>query len=199
MAADNKLELVVTVDADKANASIKSVNAGLSSIETTAVSAARGASRGIDGMTAAMVKGATAGNLLAEAIKSVLSWAKSWTIDAAKLAAHETRLEASTLALARAHGVSEAAALRAVEAIRKIGYHGEEALHTIARFIAADMDLAQAEGLAKLAKDAAAIENISAGEALEKLLLAIEGGMSRGLRTMGIFVNLRRSPNWPAP
>jgi hypothetical protein len=190
--ADNKLELVVTVDTDKANASIKSVNAGLSSIETTAVSAARGASRGIDGMTAAMVKGATAGNLLAEAIKSVLSWAKSWTIDAAKLAAHEARLEASTLALARAHGVSEAAALRAVEAVRKIGYHGEEALHTIARFIAADMDLAQVEGLAKLAKDAAAIENISAGEALEKLLMAIEGGYSRGLRTMGIFVNLEK-------
>ena len=190
--ADSKLELVVTVDADKANASIKSVNAGLSSIETTAVSAARGASRGIDGMTAAMVKGATAGNLLADAIKTALSWAKSWTIDAAKLAAHEARLEASTLALARAHGVSTAAALKAVEAVRQIGYHGEEALHTIARFIAADMDLAKAEGLAKLAKDAAAIENIPAAEALERLLMAIEGGYSRGLRTMGIFVNLEK-------
>ena len=67
--ADNNLELIVTVDTDKANASIKSVNAGLSSIETTAVNAARGASRGIDGMTAAMVKGATAGNLLADAIE----------------------------------------------------------------------------------------------------------------------------------
>ncbi|HOQ47920.1 MAG TPA: hypothetical protein PK157_21605 [Bryobacteraceae bacterium] len=190
--ADSKLELVVTVDADKANASIKSVNAGLSSIETTALSAARGASRGIDGMTAAMVKGATAGNLLADAIKTALSWAKAWTIDAAKLAAHEARLEASTLALARAHGVSEAAALKAVEAIRKIGYHGEEALHTITRFIAADMDLAKVEGLAKLAKDAAAIENIAAGEALEKLLMAVEGGYSRGLRTMGLFVNLEK-------
>ncbi|HOJ23176.1 MAG TPA: hypothetical protein PLY56_16745, partial [Armatimonadota bacterium] len=190
--ADSKLELVVTVDADKANASIKSVNAGLSSIEATAINAARGASRGIDGMTAAMVKGATAGNLLADAIKTALSWAKAWTIDAAKLAAHEARLEASTLALARAHGVSEAAALKAVEAIRKIGYHGEEALHTITRFIAADMDLAKVEGLAKLAKDAAAIENIAAGEALEKLLMAVEGGYSRGLRTMGLFVNLEK-------
>jgi hypothetical protein len=54
------------------------------------------------------------------------------------------------------------------------------------------MDLARAEGLAKLAKDAAAIENIPAGEALEKLLMAIEGGYSRGLRTMGIFVNLEK-------
>ena len=43
MAADNTLQLVIQVDADKANASIKCVNTGLSSIETTAVSAAKGA------------------------------------------------------------------------------------------------------------------------------------------------------------
>jgi hypothetical protein len=36
----------------------------------------------------------------------------------------------------------------------------------------ADMNLSKAEGLAKVVKDAAAIENISLGEALEKLMLA---------------------------
>ena len=77
MAADNTLQLVIQVDADKANASIKSVNTGLSSIETTAVSAAKGASHGIDGMTASMAKGVVAGNLLAEAIKSAVETAKS--------------------------------------------------------------------------------------------------------------------------
>ena len=55
--ADNKLELVVEVDVKKANASIKTVNTGLSSIEQTAAKAARGTSSGIDGMTASMVKG----------------------------------------------------------------------------------------------------------------------------------------------
>ena len=58
--ADNKLELVVEVDVNKANASIKSVNTGLSSMEQAAGRATRGASAGIDGMTASMVKGATA-------------------------------------------------------------------------------------------------------------------------------------------
>jgi len=38
---DNELELVVEVDADKANASIKSVNIGLSGMEQAAVQAAR--------------------------------------------------------------------------------------------------------------------------------------------------------------
>jgi hypothetical protein len=49
MADSNKLELVVEVDVNKANASIKSVNTGLSSMEQAASKAAHGASAGIDG------------------------------------------------------------------------------------------------------------------------------------------------------
>ena len=64
--------------------------------------------------------------------------------------------------------------------------------HTIDRLLIAYMDLAKAPGLAKLAKDAAAIENISAPEALEKILLAIESGKSRALRSMGIFVDFEK-------
>jgi hypothetical protein len=63
MAEHNKLELVVEVDVNKANASIKSVNTGLSSMEQAASKAAHGASASIDGMTASMVKGAAAGTL----------------------------------------------------------------------------------------------------------------------------------------
>lgn len=66
--ADSKLELVVTVDADKANASIKSVNAGLSLMEQTAVRAARGASQGIDGLTASMTKAVVAGQAIYDAV-----------------------------------------------------------------------------------------------------------------------------------
>jgi hypothetical protein len=192
LASSNQIELVVQVDVDKANASIKSVNAGLSSMEQTAANAARGASRGIDGMTASMVKGAAAGTLLADVIKGALQWAKSWTLGAVQAAAHEARLEASMRALAKAHGISEGAALAQAQAVREIGFYGEEATHTISRMIVADMDLAKATGLAKLAKDAAAIENISAGEAMEKLLLAVEGGVSRGLRSMGLFVDFNK-------
>jgi hypothetical protein len=192
MAADNKLELVVEIDASRANASIKSVNAGLSGIESTAAQTARGASTSIDGMTAAMVKGATAGNLLADGIKQAIQFAKEWTIDAAKMAAHNARLEASTKALAAAHGVSAAALKEAVEAVQQVGFLDEDALHAVSRLIIADLELSKAPGLAKVAKDAAAIENISAPEALEKLLRAIESGASRGLRTMGIFVDLNK-------
>jgi hypothetical protein len=189
---DNKLELVVEVDVNKANASIKSVNTGLSSMEQAASKAARGASAGIDGLTVSMVKGAAAGNLLAEGIKKAIEFAKEWTIDAAKHAAHTDKMSLSMSALAKAHGVSTEAANRAVEAVKKVGFGTQDAIHAVDRLMIADMNLAKAEGLAKVAKDAAAIENISAGEALEKLLMAIESGASRGLRTMGIFVDLNK-------
>jgi len=61
MAADNKLELVVEIDTNRANASIKSVDSSLSSMEAAADRSARGASTGIDGLTASMVKGAVVG------------------------------------------------------------------------------------------------------------------------------------------
>ena len=49
MADNNKLELVFEVDVNKANASIKSIDAGLSSMEQAAGKAAHGTSAGIDG------------------------------------------------------------------------------------------------------------------------------------------------------
>src|ERR1035438_6767684 len=88
MADNNKLELVVEVDVNKANASIKSINTGLSSMEQAAGKATRGASSGIDGLTVSMVKGSAAGNLLADSIRKALDWAKEWTLGAAQRSAH---------------------------------------------------------------------------------------------------------------
>jgi len=190
--ADNKLELIVEVDANRANASIKSVNASLSSMESAAVKSARGAAQGIDGMTAAMVKGATAGNLLADAIKSALTWAKDFTVGSVMMAAANAKAEASLKALANAHGVGAVAAARQVSAIEEIGFEYTEAAHAVQRLIVADLELSKAQGLAKLAKDAAAVQNITAGEALESIVMAIESGASRGLRTLGLFVDFQK-------
>jgi len=190
--ADNKLELVVEVDTNRANASIKSVNESLSSMEASAVKTARGAAQGIDGMTAAMVKGATAGNLLADAIKSALTWAKEFTVGSVMMAAQNSKAEASLKALAGAHGISAAAVQQHTAAIEDIGYEFTEAAHAIQRLIVADMDLGKAQGLAKLAKDAAAVQNVAAGEALESIIQAIESGASRALRALGLFVDFQK-------
>ncbi len=195
MANNNQIELVVTVEVDKANQSIKSVNANLSGIEQTAVRAARGASQGIDGMTASMVKGATAGNLLADAIKKAIEFAQEWTVEAAKEAAQAERAAEVTRGLAKAHGDGAAAASKAVEAVRAVGYTAADATAAVQKLIIADIGLDKAQGLAKIAKDAAALstEGDNARTAFEKIMLAIETGQSRGLRTLSLFPDLAKA------
>jgi hypothetical protein len=192
MADNSKLELVVEVDVNKANASIKSINTGLSSMEQAATQATRGASEGIDGITVSMVKGATAGNLLADAIKQALNWVKDWTVGAAQYAAHTDKMALSMDSLAKAHRVSSEAANKAVLSVKAVGFSTQEAIHTVDRLIVANLSLSKAEGLAKVAKDAAAIENIAAPEALEKILQAIEFGNARALRSAGLRVDFTR-------
>jgi hypothetical protein len=117
-------------------------------------------------------------------------WAKEWTIEAANHAAHTDKMGLSMVALAKAHGVAEEAANKSVEAVKKVGFSTEDAIHAVDPHMISDMNLSKAQGLAKVAKDAAAIENITPGEALEKLFMSIESGAS--LRTMGIFVDLNK-------
>ena len=80
--ADNKLELVVEVDTRQANASIKSVNASLSSMEQAAVRSARGATQVIDGMTASMAKAVAAGQLIYGALASAARALRDMTFGA---------------------------------------------------------------------------------------------------------------------
>jgi hypothetical protein len=43
-----------------------------------------------------------------------------------------------------------------------------------------------------LAKDAAAVQNITAGETLEAIVMAIESGAARGLRALGLFIDFQK-------
>lgn len=151
MADNNKLELVIEVDPSKANAAIKGVNSGLSAMEQAAVQGSIRASGGIDGLTASMVKGATAGNLLADAIKNAISFAKEWTIEAAKHAAHTEKMEMSAKALAKAHGIGSEAMKTAVEQVKAVGFATRDAIHAVDRLIIAELGLEKAQGLAKVA------------------------------------------------
>ncbi|MBI2815963.1 MAG: hypothetical protein HYX72_03390 [Acidobacteria bacterium] len=82
MPGDNKLELIIQVDAAGANASIKSVNKSLSGLEKEAVSSAKGASKGIDGMTLAMTKAVVAGNAIYDVAKRAFAALKDFTLGA---------------------------------------------------------------------------------------------------------------------
>lgn len=191
--ADNKLELAVTIEVDKANQSIKSVNTNLSNIEATAAKAARGASQGIDGMTASMVKGATAGNLLADAIKEAVGWMKEWTIDAVKAAAREERLIHAGEGLAKAHGQAAASFKEAMEQVEELGIKGDDAGKMLNQMLVADLELGKAKGLAQLALNIHAMGDMDVGQAMQGVMRAIETGMTRTLRAAGVMVDFTKA------
>jgi hypothetical protein len=79
-----------------------------------------------------MVKGATAGNLLAGVIEKSIGFIGNWTLKAAKYSAHVSSMEQVTLGLAKAHGDGEAAAKKAIAAIQAVGFTtGDATPHTI--------------------------------------------------------------------
>ncbi len=188
--ADNKLELVVEVDTNRANASIKSVNASLSSMETAAAKSAKGAAQGIDGMTAAMVKGATAGNLFADAIQSAIAWAKEFTVGSVMMAAENAKAEDPSRRWPPAHGVG-AARQRASCSNRRDRFEFTEQRTPSASDRRRHGPL-QGPRSGQAGQDAAAVQNVSAGDAMEAIVLAIESGASRGLRTLGLFVDFQK-------
>ena len=190
MANSNQIELVVTVEVDKANKSIKSVNANLSSIEAAATRSARAASSGIDGMTASMVKGATAGSLLADGIKKVLGWVKDLTIETAKYAARTDVLAMVTQQLAKVNNVSASGVSLLVERIKELGITTQEAHGVIQRMIFAELDLGKAAQLADVARNAAVIAGVDTSQALENIILGITTGQTRLLHNMGLQVSL---------
>ena len=100
------------------------------------------------------------------------------------------RSETATLALAKAHGISAESVKRTSQAIQDLNLEDEVALRTINRLIVADLGLEKAEGLAKLAKEAAILdENLNSPEALEVIPApVIEFGQERALKQLGIRV-----------
>jgi hypothetical protein len=95
-----------------------------------------------------MVKGSAAGNLLADSIRKALDWGKEWMLGAAQHAAHTDKMSMTTLATALV--VSAEASNRAVEAVKKVGFGTQDAIHAVDRLIVADMNLSKAEGLAEV-------------------------------------------------
>jgi hypothetical protein len=189
---DNKLELIVEVDVDRANASIKSVNKGLSSFEQAAKTAARGASQGIDGFTVSVAKGAAAGAVLAHAFEKVVGWVKEYTLEAAKLAARNETLAVVNQQLARANGYQGDSIERLVERVKALGITTQAARDTVNKMIAAQLDLSKATDLARLAQDAAVVAGENSSQALQGIMHGITTQQIEVLRTYGINVTFER-------
>ncbi len=190
---DNKLELVVEVDVNRANASIKSVNAGLSSMEATAVKAARGASSGIDGLTVSVAKGAAAAGVLASAFERVVGWVKAQIEETSRLAARNETLAVVNAQLARANGYNEGSIERLVTRIKDLGITTQASRDVVNKMIAAQLDLSKATDLARLAQDAAVVAGQDSSAALQGIMSGITTQQIEVLRTYGINIQFERA------
>ena len=95
------------------------MNQSLAGIERIAVPVAKNASEGVEGMTASMVKGSLAGNLLAEAIKGAAESVKEYVAGAVEMAVVTERIEIGTQAPAKARGLDAKAARDQIEASKQ--------------------------------------------------------------------------------
>ena len=77
--------------------------------------------------------------------------------------------------------------MKVVEAVKRVGFTMADAEGAVQKMIIADLSLDKAEGMARVAKDAAAVSTngLKASEALEQIITAIESGRGRGLRSCG--------------
>lgn len=191
--SSNKLELVIEVDTKGANASIKSVNSSLSSMEAAALKTARGASSGIDSLTVSIAKGAAAANVLSNAFERVVGWMKEQIVETSRLAARNETLAVVNAQLARANGYSEGSIERLVGRVKELGITTQASRDIVNKMIASQLDLSKATELARLAQDAAVVSGQDSSQALQGIIAGITTQQIEVLRTYGINIQFERA------
>lgn len=128
----------------------------------------------------------------AAATTAVLGYAaalKAATVGAAEYAARTETLSVVTDRLARVNNLSVAAVQSQVEAVKRQGITTQESFSVINKMIFAQLDLAKATQVARLAQDAAVIAGVNSSEALNGIIHGIVTRQPEVLRTYGIIVD----------
>jgi len=113
---------------------------------------------------------------------------KAATVEATQYAARTQTLEVVTKSLARVNNINVSSTLAVADALKKQGITTQESLSTINRMIFAQLDLAKASQLARVAQDAAIISNVTSAEALNGIVNGIVTRQTDVLKTYGIAV-----------
>lgn len=128
---------------------------------------------------------------MATAISSVVSVGKLWAqIEKATFATGRYDQLGIIMDVVGKNAGRSRAELAALQVeLQKTGISMSQSRQVITRLIQAEIDLAQATKLARLAQDAATIGNISSSEALERLVVGVQTSQVEILRNIGIVTN----------
>ena len=108
----------------------------------------------------------------------------------AETAMRTETLEVAMLSVARASGYASDELNKAKDAIRDKGIAEQESMQILTRFMQAQLDVADASKLARVAQDAAVIANVNSSEAAEQMTEAIAKQRPELLSAFGMTKNL---------
>lgn len=118
--------------------------------------------------------------------------AGTFMLEATKLAARVETLGVVTETLGRTAGYTGTEITGLERAIQKQGITTQASRQSLALMMQAQLDLADATDLARLAQDAAVIAGVNSSEAFQRLIYVITSGNVRMARTMGLQVNFNK-------
>lgn len=172
---------------------------------------AQGTSRAVDGMGASTARAsrdtsrlvqaqqsaARSSTLLRDAMAAVaaaVGAVKIGTVvkDAALLAANVQTLDVVLAVVGRNAGYTQGQMELYTEQVKVMGITSQVAARTVIRMTQAQMDLATASQLARVAQDAAVVGNINSSEALDRLLHGVVSLQPEILRNIGIMVSFEQ-------
>src|SRR3990167_8451420 len=142
--ANENLELVIRVDTRDGIAKVEQFNRVVGGVGDNLERSSKKGSQGFDGLVLGMAKGILIAHAVRAAFQSVVEVIRQLTVESALYAARTETLAVVVDSLARVNGIEVRTARAAVEAVRARGIALEEARGSVARMIAAELDLSKA-------------------------------------------------------
>ena len=125
-----------------------------------------------------------------QGLKAVI---KDVAVDSALFAAKTETYGVALEAAARANNISIPLLHQQEQGLKRLGIATQEARQSLLRMITAQIDLAKAQELGRLAQDVAVIGLMNSSQAFEQLIYGIQSASVRVLRTIGINVSFQES------